>query len=172
MAHGIKKSGSGTTSVTYPDAPSKSLTKHKGSGRISSYNEEVHVPLAQAIAMLGGTDEICAKLLGIDRSSLYRWKAKYPLFREAIESGKEAQDKTVENALLKRAQGFTEKEEFVSAYKGEVTKTKINRYYPPDTKAAEFWLKNRQGKYWKERHEVKHEGELVMLNFDKADEDL
>jgi len=168
MAKGNKKSDVVSTSVSYPPAVSESRT----TGRPSGYNEEVHVPLAQAIALLGGTDELCAKLLGIDRATLYRWKAKYPVFCDAIESGKEQQDKTVENALLKKAQGYTEKEERVFVYEGEIIKTKVDRVYPPDTKAMEFWLKNRRGKYWKERHEVKHEGELVVLNFDKEDEDL
>jgi hypothetical protein len=39
---------------------------------------------------------------------------------------------------------------------GEVKQIEYNRYFPPDTQAAMFWLRNRRHKQWRERIEHEH----------------
>jgi hypothetical protein len=39
---------------------------------------------------------------------------------------------------------------------GEVKQIEYNRYFPPDTQAAMFWLRNRRRKQWRERIELEH----------------
>lgn len=61
----------------------------------------------EAWARDGLTDEDLAKKLGIVSSTLYEWKKKYSEISEALKRGKEVTDIEVENALLKRALGYT-----------------------------------------------------------------
>ena len=143
----------------------------KKMGRPTKYDAKRHPKLALAVAHLGGTDEESADLLDINVLTLYRWKRDYPDFCKAIESGKDAQDTLVENLLLKKAKGYTTTEEKVFMYEGQPSIVVTEKVYPPDPKALQFWLTNRRGKYWKERHEV-HVDTDITLNFDKEDKDL
>lgn len=58
----------------------------------------------------GLTDEQISHNMGISPCTLYEWKKKYPEITEVLKRGKEVVDRKVENALLKRALGFTYKE--------------------------------------------------------------
>ena len=72
---------------------------------------------------------------------------------------KTKQQKDTEDALLKRALGFTQEEiyseDIIDKDSGEVTnlaKRKIIRKtVPPDVRALLFWLKNRYPKRWKDK---------------------
>lgn len=55
----------------------------------------------------GLTDEQIAQNIGIKRQTLYDWKNKYPDISDSLKRGKEVVDIQVENALLKRALGYT-----------------------------------------------------------------
>lgn len=55
----------------------------------------------------GLTDEqIAEEKIGVNRTTLYDWKKKYPDISDALKKGKEIVDRQVENALLKRALGY------------------------------------------------------------------
>lgn len=60
----------------------------------------------QGWAQDGLTDEQIAKNIGINVSTLYEWKNKYPEIDESLKKGKEVVDREVENALFKRAIGY------------------------------------------------------------------
>lgn len=62
--------------------------------------------LLEAWARDGLTDEQTARNMGVNRATPYAWKAKYPDISGALKRGKEIVDVEVENALLKRANGF------------------------------------------------------------------
>ena len=72
---------------------------------------------------------------------------------------KTKQQKDTEDALLKRALGFTQEEiyseDIIDKDSGEVTnlaKRKIIRKtVPPDVRALLFWLKNRYPERWKDK---------------------
>lgn len=66
--------------------------------------------LLEGWARDGLTDEQIAKNMNIAESTLYDWKKKYPEISEALKKGKEVVDRQVENALLKRALGYTYEE--------------------------------------------------------------
>lgn len=55
----------------------------------------------------GLTDEQIADNIGISRPTLYEWKKRYPDISDALKKGKEVVDRQVENALLKKALGYT-----------------------------------------------------------------
>ena len=63
--------------------------------------------LLEAWARDGLTDEQIAHNLNITTSTFYEWKKKYPEISEALKKGKEVVDILVENALLKRALGYS-----------------------------------------------------------------
>lgn len=108
----------------------------------------------------GLTDEQIAHNIGIAVSTLGNWKNEYVGIMESLKKGKEVIDRQVENALLKRALGYsyveTKKEETDMGIKvTETTKEVI-----PDTTAQIFWLKNRKSVEWRDRKEVEVSGGL------------
>lgn len=68
-----------------------------------------------------------------------------------MSKGKEIVDIKVENALLKRALGYTytevKKEDTVN---GTAKVTVTEKTMPPDVAAIIFWLKNRKPEVWRE----------------------
>lgn len=64
----------------------------------------------------GLTDEQIAKNIGVRRETLYAWMKSHPNISNTIKRGKEIVDRQVENALLKRALGYSYNEDrYVSA---------------------------------------------------------
>ena len=59
----------------------------------------------------GLTDEQIAQNIGISRSTLNAWKERYSDISDTLKRGKEVVDRKVENALLKRALGYTYNED-------------------------------------------------------------
>src|SRR5579864_3022179 len=77
----------------------------RGPGRLSKYTIE-HNKRAHDLALLGLTDEEIAKSFGIDQSTLYDWKNRYPDFADSINEGKEPADAKIVAALFNRAMGM------------------------------------------------------------------
>lgn len=65
----------------------------------------------EAWARDGLTDEQIAENMDIDAATLYRWKKRFCEICEALKRGKEIVDIQVENALLKRALGYSYNED-------------------------------------------------------------
>ncbi len=114
----------------------------------------------------GLTDEQIAKNIGINRDTLYRWKKAYPDFSDALKRGKEVVDRQVENALLKRALGYTYDE---VTFEGDVEVKRVRKQVVPDTTAQIFWLKNRKPEDWRDKREIiKDDDNDQVLLFLKA----
>lgn len=119
----------------------------------------------EAWARDGLIDEQIAENAGITPSTLYEWKKKYPDISEALKKGKEVVDVQVENALLKRALGYSYKEvkteETADGDKVTVTVKEV----VPDTTAQIFWLKNRRPDRWRDKQDIEHRGQIggVMI---------
>lgn len=114
----------------------------------------------------GLTDEQIAKNIGINRDTLYRWKKAYPDFSDALKRGKEVVDRQVENALLKRALGYTYDE---VTFEGGVEVKRVRKQVVPDTTAQIFWLKNRKPEDWRDKREIiKDDDNDQVLLFLKA----
>lgn len=103
----------------------------------------------------GLTDEQIAKNMGVRTSTLYDWKKKYLEISEALKKGKEVVDRQVENALLKRALGYsyTETTRELVGTKMVITK-EVVKEVQPDTTAQIFWLKNRRPDIWRDRKDL------------------
>ena len=91
--------------------------------RVGKWLEEDGLALIEGWAREGATHEQIAQRMGIGRSTLYKWKMKYPQIAEALRRGREVTDCLVEKALLEKALGG-------------------------DLRAQMYWLNNRRAERW------------------------
>lgn len=122
--------------------------------------------LIEGWARDGLTDEQIAHNMGINVSTLYEYKKRYPEIAEALKSGKEVIDRHVENALLKRALGYKYDEVTREQMEnGELVVTKVvTKEVQPDTTAQIFWLKNRKPAEWRDKQNIEHSGSISYEN--------
>lgn len=121
--------------------------------------------LVEDWARNGLTDEQIANNLGISKTTFYKYKKEHSELSELLKKGKEVIDTQVENALLKRALGYTYEEQSTETFlNGNVKKKTITKHIPGDTTAQIFWLKNRRPDKWRDKNVVEHQGELTTTN--------
>lgn len=135
--------------------------KNNKSKPLTKKNKYVDWIDGKGLELLGGwardglTDEEIAKKVGISRSTLSEWKKKYPSLSDTLKNGKEIVDIKVENALLRRALGYSYVERTKEKINNVMVVTKeITKYVPPDTTAQIFWLKNRRPEQWREKRAI------------------
>ncbi len=117
---------------------------------------------AEKLCRLGATDLEIADFFEIDVRTLYRWKGDNEAFCQALKVGKDVADERVERSLFARANGYEHEEVDIRVVGGGIVQTPIRKFYPPDTTACIFWLKNRKAGEWREKQEVEHSGELKV----------
>jgi hypothetical protein len=110
-------------------------------------------------ARQGLFDTQIAKNMGIGEATLYRYKANHPEIKEALRKGKEVVDIEVENAMLKRALGYTVRivEQKIDKF-GDVHDCERDVHIPGDVTAQIFWLKNRRRQQWRDKVEYSNDG--------------
>lgn len=113
---------------------------------------------AEKLCRLGATDIEVADFFEVDARTLYRWKGEHEEFCQALKAGKEVSDERVERSLFARATGYEHDEVDIRVVDKAIVKTDIRKYYPPDTTAAIFWLKNRKPEQWRETKAVELTG--------------
>lgn len=115
---------------------------------------EENLALLEGWARDGLSDIQIAQNIGISDRTLYRWKKEYGQICQSLKKGKEVADYQVENALFKRALGYTIeiKEQKIDKY-GCVHDLVKDVHIPPDTGAIAFWLKNRKPDKWREKQD-------------------
>ena len=91
--------------------------------RAGQWMEEDGLALIEGWARDGATHDEIAARMGVGRSTLYKWKGKYPQIAEALRRGRELTDSLVEKALLEKALGG-------------------------DLRAQMYWLNNRRAEKW------------------------
>lgn len=126
----------------------------------------------------GLIDAQIAHNMGIAYSTFKLWLNQFPALLAALKRGKAPVDIEVENALLKRAKGYsyTETIEEITTYgeKGEDGNYKIKERHirkvtkevPGDVTAQIYWLNNRRPDRWKNRKAA--ESEAVNETLEKA----
>jgi hypothetical protein len=127
-------------------------------GRPTDYKEE-YAEQAYKLCLLGHTDAELAEFFEVAESTINNWKHAHPEFLESVKRGKEIADGYVTESLYKRATGYSHPDVDIKCYEGEIIETPLTKHYPPDTTAAIFWLKNRQPKKWRDKHEIDHGGQ-------------
>ena len=108
----------------------------------------------------GVTDEQICRILGINPSTLWRWKSDFE-FETILREAKEVADSIAERSLFQRANGYDYLETEYSVIlpdekkgvKGSddklVMTKKTLKHMPADVTALIFWLSNRKSKVWK-----------------------
>lgn len=122
--------------------------------KIKDWLEEDKLILLEGWARDGLTNGQIANNIGIDERTLYRWKEKESLICQSLKKGREVADYEVENALFKRALGYTiQINEQKIDKDGCVHDTTRDMHVPADTTAQIYWLKNRKPKEWRDKVE-------------------
>lgn len=122
--------------------------------KIDEWLKEDKLILLEGWARAGLTNEQIAHNIGINVKTLYDWQNKKEIIRETLKKGKEVVDIQVENALFKRALGYT-----ITITEQKVDKDgcvhdlKKDVHIPGDVTAQIFWLKNRKPKIWRDKVE-------------------
>lgn len=130
------------------------------------YDPDYHPRMIRWLARDGATDDEISSELGIDVTTFYRWKKKYPEICHSLKSKNEV-DFGVEDSLLKRAMGFEFEEVKVVSEGGKpVRAEKTKKYIPPDAVAAMYWLNNRRRGTWAARP-ASDEIELARLQIER-----
>nr|DAV27953.1 MAG TPA: terminase small subunit [Caudoviricetes sp.] len=144
----------------------------------SKYETDVKPRLVEIEAWKrdGLTDEQICKNLGIVKDTFYKYKEKYTDFSDALKKGKEVADIEVENALFKRAIGYTYKEvtkevKDIDGKKSTFIK-EVTKVVPGDVAAQIFWLKNRKSNNWKDKRENENDDTKLIEVLDKLEEKL
>lgn len=108
-------------------------------------------------------DEEIAQFLDISIQTLNTWKQKHPSFLESLTHAKNFIDNRVVESLANRAFGYTKNETKVFCHEGCIITEDIKVEVEPNVMAQIFWLKNRQRKEWKDRHDT----EVTVKDADK-----
>jgi len=121
-------------------------------GKVKKWLTPEGLTLLEGWAREGLNDKQIANKMRVHVSTYYDYKNKFPEFSEAIKKGKEIADFEVENALFKRARGYTYLETTKEIREGELVITKtVVKEVAPDVGAIVFWLKNRKPKKWQDK---------------------
>lgn len=120
-------------------------------------------------ARSGLTNKQIASNMGITEETFYKWIKQYSEFSESLKKGKAPIQYEIENALIKKAKGYTECSEIVEEVwmeDGEIKqkhKKQIMKNYPPDTASAIFILKNRLKNVYQDHPKADEELESIRL---------
>lgn len=127
--------------------------------RPEEWLEPERLILLEGWARDGLLDGQIAKNMGVSEATYYRYKKEYPEIKEALRKGKEVVDFEVENALYKRAIGYTIRivEQKIDK-DGCVRDIERDMHVPGDVTAQIFWLKNRKRMQWRDKVEYSNDG--------------
>lgn len=130
-------------------------------GRPTKYKPE-YAKIAAAMCRLGATDAQLADAFEVSVSTVNLWKVQHVEFSESIRVPKAEADERVEQSLYRRALGYEHDEVDIRVIDGAVVQTPIRKFYPPDSTAMIFWLKNRKPAEWRDKQEVEHSGGVTV----------
>lgn len=139
--------------------PAKRTTKN--GGRPSKHSDEMP-DQAKMLAEKGWTDAEIAKFFKVTEQTVNNWKLAHPQFFESLKEGKAVADDQVQRSLFERATGYSHREDKIFCHEGCPVVVPTVKFYPPDTTAAIFWLKNRRPDEWREKQEVAHDGKIEV----------
>lgn len=122
----------------------KETTKYK-----REYNRQ-----AEKLCLLGATDKNLADFFDVCEATINNWKIQHPSFKKSLDKGKRIANANVAESLYKRATGAKIKATKIMQYKGEVIKQDYVEEFPPDTRACQYWLNNREPEMWRNQPEA------------------
>jgi hypothetical protein len=132
-------------------------------GRPTKYDHKFSKQV-EKLCRLGATDKEIATFFEVNEDTIHEWKRKHPEFSESIKRGKTLADIRVAESLYKKATGFSRKSVKIFNNAGVPMIVSFNEYFPPDTTACIFWLKNRQKENWRDKQHFE-------IDYDQLTED-
>lgn len=108
--------------------------------------------------MRGATDSEIAKMFGVTRQTIYRWKIEHEEFCYALIVGKEIADDRVERSLYEKAVGYEIEVEKVFQYQGEIVRATVVEHVQPDKPSIDMWLASRRTDKWRKTERIEHTG--------------
>lgn len=130
-------------------------------------------------ASMGLSDLQISFNLGISKDTFYRYKKEHSDFSDHLKRGKNVADFKVENALYKKATGYTVKKQGAikvketyfdekgnKCTKEDVKLVDMEEEVPADVSAIKFWLINRMKGKWKD-NPTKADIEKALLEIKK-----
>ena len=137
----------------------KKKSKKNVGGRPTKYKPE-YLAVMYKVTELGGTDKDVIAAIGVSERSLNSWKKKYPEVSAALNQGKDFANHEIKTALFQVAKGFKCDDTKFATFEGQITDSrKIKRHYPPNVRAIQFWLINRDRDNWKPINELQPWGD-------------
>lgn len=121
-------------------------------GPKSGFNEKVKEAFVR-LTKEGKTLVEVADVLGVTSRTLTNWMGKHQDLFLAVRESRQMADELVEASLYQRALGYSHPETKFFCHEGCIISEDTVKHYPPDTQAAQFWLRNRQPERWKEKTE-------------------
>jgi transposase-like protein len=119
-------------------------------GQPTKYDPKFMPQFAKFMCQRGAIQSELAQAFSVSTRTLQNWINVHAELHDAIQVGVDTFNARVERALAERAIGFfvTIKEE-VRDEQGKVIQPEQRQYYPPDTRAIIFFLKNRMRDKWR-----------------------
>ena len=121
---------------------SEKKTPKKKNGRPSKFSK-IDLKQVERLGGLGMIDMEIAYILGVSEKTLNTYKKKHSKFLQSLKKGKAAADIKVLESLYDRATGHHIEESVMIDGKKET----IKKYFPADTTAMIFWIKNRRADF-------------------------
>lgn len=125
----------------------------------------------------GLTYQQIADNMHINVTTLRDWRKAYPSIDSALKESADIADRHVENALYKRALGYTydevTQELRYNKETGEerfVETRRVTKQVLPDVTAQIFWLKNRKPKDWRDKREDDTVDKTIKITIGGAEE--
>ena len=126
-------------------------------GRPTLYKPE-YADLARKFCMLGATNDDLARCFEVSRRTIDHWIETIEEFAAGVRQGRDLADANVIQTLYSRAMGFTKELKRYVLHRGELREVPVTLYYPPETQACMFWLRNRRHRHWLEKRKPPEEG--------------
>lgn len=133
----------------------------------ATYKPE-YVKQAGKLACLSLTDEEIASYFEVGIVTFNAWKKQFPDFYEALKEAKELADAKVAKRLYQRAVGYEHDEIDIRVVDNQIVKTPYRKKYPPEVKAAMFWLQNRQPSKWRAQQKEDTTNGLISAEIAKS----
>ena len=146
-------------------------TKKRGAPTL--YKEE-YDEQAYKLCLLGATDKELGGFFNVDERTINNWKIAHPIFFQSIREGKELADMKVVSSLLDschdrtipsqqafKVKSVTYNDDGKRVEKEEVIVVDIKVGVQANDRSQQFWLKNRHPDKWRDKQEVKVEGEIT-----------
>jgi transposase-like protein len=132
-------------------------------GRPTLLNKQLKEIAVRLANEKGMTIKEMASKLGIGRSTLFLYLQQDKDLLDAVKGAMEMADDLVEISLYRRATGYTHAEEKIFCHEGQVIRAKTLKHYPPDTGAAQWWLRNRRPEQWRDKPEADESDEKPIV---------